>query len=263
MIGTITLLGVLFVVITIHEAGHLIVAKLNKVKVNTYSIGFGHRIVGAKFYNGKVSFRFFNCKPTNSVIWDFGETEYRLAPFLFGGFCAMEGEIKGGDNPHALANRPYFGKVAVAMAGVFANIVTGYVALCSLIAPKIGVIASIKETTILVYEIGCGTFQQLYMLVTGQVGISTWSELSEQAAQMTSMEGLVVQFGLYSILIAIFNLIPFPALDGSLPFLWCIERILGKERGEKLAKTLATIGFVLLMGLQIGIVIYWIVVAFK
>lgn len=258
MIGTITLLGILFIIIMIHEAGHLVAAKMCNVKVKTYSIGFGHRIIGAKFYNGKVSYRFFGFKPTNEVIWDFGETEYRIAPFLLGGFCSMEGEIKGEGNPRALANQPYLNKVFVALAGVLVNVVTGFVALTSLLVAKTGIVEAIKQTAGLVVDVSIGTSVQLGMLITGQTGIASWSEISQQASQLTSIEGLVLQFGIYSILIALFNLIPFPALDGSLPLLWSLEKILGKEKGEKLANILAFIGFMLLMGVQITMVLYWI-----
>ena len=42
LIAFITLIGVL---ITAHELGHFIVAKLCKVKVHTFSIGFGRAVL--------------------------------------------------------------------------------------------------------------------------------------------------------------------------------------------------------------------------
>ena len=56
--------------IFIHELGHFLAAKRAGIKVNTFSIGFGPRIVGFKR----------------------GETEYKLSWFPFGGYVAMEGE---------------------------------------------------------------------------------------------------------------------------------------------------------------------------
>ncbi|RKU18829.1 RIP metalloprotease RseP [Candidatus Poribacteria bacterium] len=56
--------------IFIHELGHFLAAKRAGIKVNTFSIGFGPRIVGFKR----------------------GETEYKLSWLPFGGYVQMEGE---------------------------------------------------------------------------------------------------------------------------------------------------------------------------
>ena len=56
--------------IFIHELGHFLAAKRAGIKVNTFSIGFGPRIVGFKQ----------------------GETEYKLSWIPFGGYVQMEGE---------------------------------------------------------------------------------------------------------------------------------------------------------------------------
>lgn len=56
--------------IFIHELGHFLAAKKVGIKVNTFSIGFGPKIVGYKH----------------------GDTEYRLSVLPFGGYVQMEGE---------------------------------------------------------------------------------------------------------------------------------------------------------------------------
>ncbi len=56
--------------IFIHELGHFLAAKRAGIKVNTFSIGFGPKIVGFKR----------------------GETEYKLSWLPFGGYVQMEGE---------------------------------------------------------------------------------------------------------------------------------------------------------------------------
>ncbi len=66
-------LAVLSFLIAIHEAGHLILAKLAGVWVHEYSIGFGPRLVGRKI----------------------GETTYSLKPIPFGGYVRMAGEDVG------------------------------------------------------------------------------------------------------------------------------------------------------------------------
>ena len=74
------LVGLSFLV-TIHELGHFMVAKWNNVKVNTFSIGFGKKLLRYRH----------------------GETEYCLSAIPFGGYVAMAGEnpdnIKDGELP--------------------------------------------------------------------------------------------------------------------------------------------------------------------
>lgn len=73
--------------ITIHEFGHFIVAKLMKVRVNEFAIGMGPQLVK----------------------WGKGETVYSIRAFPIGGFCAMEGEDEGAPTPTAIggnADRP-------------------------------------------------------------------------------------------------------------------------------------------------------------
>ena len=242
----------------IHEAGHLIVAKMCDVQVNVYSIGFGPRIIGFKFLKGKVAYKLFNRKSSSDTVWELAETEYRLAPFLLGGFCSMAGEISGEDNPRALASKPYLQKVAVALAGAFANIVTGFVALLTLVAPVYGIVRGSKLLFSVLVELTQVSYAQTVALIMQEVPMARWSEIANASAQISSYEGLVWQFGSMSILLALFNLVPFPALDGSLPFIWTLEKILGKKVGSVIANVLVYIGFTILMTLQLGILVYWI-----
>src|SRR2546423_15306579 len=55
--------------IAAHEAGHLVLARLMGMRVETYSIGFGPRIAGFKH----------------------GETEYRLSALPLGGYWKIAG----------------------------------------------------------------------------------------------------------------------------------------------------------------------------
>jgi regulator of sigma E protease len=66
-VAFIVLVGIMVVV---HEAGHFIVAKLCKVRVEAFSIGFGPRLFG----------------------FTWGETEYKVCLLPFGGFVKMTGE---------------------------------------------------------------------------------------------------------------------------------------------------------------------------
>src|SRR5438132_10839831 len=78
MIGSITssilvTIVVLGVIIVIHEFGHFAVAKLFKIKVETFSVGFGPRLIGFRR----------------------GETDYRISALPLGGYVKMSGENPG------------------------------------------------------------------------------------------------------------------------------------------------------------------------
>ena len=106
------LLGLSFLV-TIHELGHFLVAKWNNVKVNTFSIGFGKKLLRYRH----------------------GETEYCISAIPFGGYVAMAGEnpdkLEEGEVP---GERDFMGKsvgarAAIAFAGPFINIAFAFVLL--------------------------------------------------------------------------------------------------------------------------------------
>ena len=61
---------VLGFMILIHEFGHYAAAKLFKVRVEVFSIGFGKRLIGFRR----------------------GETDYRIAAIPLGGYVKMSGE---------------------------------------------------------------------------------------------------------------------------------------------------------------------------
>ena len=106
------LIGLSFLV-TIHELGHFLVAKWNNVKVNTFSIGFGKKLI--KFRHG--------------------ETEYCLSAIPFGGYVAMAGEnpdkLKEGQVPDErdFVAKSVGARAAIAFAGPFINIVFAFLLL--------------------------------------------------------------------------------------------------------------------------------------
>lgn len=58
------------IVVLVHELGHLVVAKLMGISVETFSIGMGKKLFSIRY----------------------GETEYRISIFPIGGYCKMKGE---------------------------------------------------------------------------------------------------------------------------------------------------------------------------
>ncbi len=96
-IKIIILLGVL---ITIHELGHFIVAKLCKVRVNEFSIGFGPAIWKKQ---GK-------------------ETKYTLRLIPLGGFNSLEGEEERSDDERSFSQASISKRIAIVVAGATVNI---------------------------------------------------------------------------------------------------------------------------------------------
>jgi regulator of sigma E protease len=97
------LIGLSFMVF-IHELGHFAVAKWVGVKVHTFSIGFGKKLI--KFKRG--------------------DTEYALSAIPFGGYVAMAGESpdEGGyGNSDEFRQKPIPARLAIAVAGPLTNLV--------------------------------------------------------------------------------------------------------------------------------------------
>lgn len=84
----------------IHESGHFLVAKLCKVKVNEFAIGFG---------------------PT---IWknEKGETKYALRLIPLGGFVSMEGEEEHSEKEGSFSKTSIPKRMAIVAAGGIVNI---------------------------------------------------------------------------------------------------------------------------------------------
>jgi regulator of sigma E protease len=94
---------VLGITITIHEFGHFAMAKLLKIRVLVFSLGFGPKLVG----------------------FTRGGTEYRLSPFPIGGYVKMAGETYDDERKGAedeFLSHPKWHRFLVAVAGPLMNI---------------------------------------------------------------------------------------------------------------------------------------------
>ena len=103
IISALKIIFLLGFLILIHEAGHLIVAKLCKVKVNEFAIGFGPTIWKKQ---GK-------------------ETKYALRLIPLGGFCSMEGEEERSENECSFSKASIPKRIAIVIAGATVNIIFG------------------------------------------------------------------------------------------------------------------------------------------
>ncbi|MEG1287044.1 MAG: RIP metalloprotease RseP [Clostridium sp.] len=112
---------------------------------------------------------------------------------------------------------------------------------------------SFKQTASLIVQ----TFKGLKMMVTGEAnfktdvgGPVTIIKLSGEAAKNGIMS-LMYFTAFISVNLAVFNLLPFPALDGGWTVILLIELITKKKVPEKVVATVNYIGIMLLFGLMI------------
>jgi regulator of sigma E protease len=107
LIGVILVLGV---IILVHEWGHFIVARLFKVRVDVFSIGFGPRLFGVKR----------------------GDTDYRVSALPLGGYIRMAGQdmtdVDSGDKPPTgapdeLMSKKRWQRALISFAGPAVNLI--------------------------------------------------------------------------------------------------------------------------------------------
>ncbi len=108
---------IISLIVFIHELGHFIAAKCCNVRVLKFAVGMGPKLIGKQW----------------------GETEYSIRVFPFGGFCAMEGEDTDAiskseigdaaalEGSRSLKNKPIWQRFIIFFAGPFMNVVLGYI----------------------------------------------------------------------------------------------------------------------------------------
>jgi len=107
--------------VVFHEFGHFIVAKLLKIRVDVFSVGFGPRLIGKKF----------------------GDTDYRISAIPLGGYVKMKGENLDeeltGDKDEFMSH-PKSHRFLVAIAGPAFNVFLAI--LIPMVAVMIGITVS-------------------------------------------------------------------------------------------------------------------------
>jgi regulator of sigma E protease len=129
VISILSTLVVLGIMVLVHEFGHFAMAKLFRVHVEVFSIGFGKRLFGFRR----------------------GDTDYRLSLLPLGGYVKMQGELGGdgtvsmegaalggtgtGDAPRDsgdLNAKPRWQRILIALAGPVSNFILALVLMTGL-----------------------------------------------------------------------------------------------------------------------------------
>ncbi len=133
------------VLIFVHELGHFAAAKLSGVQVNEFSMFMG------------------------PILWSkqVGETLYSVRLIPIGGFCAMEGEDGGSDNPHSFDKAAWWKRFLILVAGAAMNFVIG-------VALMVIVYLPVQRAVIPVI----GSFEE-YATVNGENGLQTGDRIVE------------------------------------------------------------------------------------
>lgn len=107
---TLLMLGVL---VFLHEGGHFLVARLNKITVTEFAIGMGPKI--------------FSWVSKKSGI------RYSLRAFPIGGFVSMAGEDDESDDVNAFCNKNVWQRISTVLAGPFTNVLVGFIGMLVLV----------------------------------------------------------------------------------------------------------------------------------
>jgi regulator of sigma E protease len=213
----------------IHEGGHFLVAKLCKVKVNEFAIGFGPTIWKSK----------------NT------QTKYALRIIPLGGFVSMEGEDEHSDAEGSFSKASIPKRIAIIIAGGMVNIIFGlllFFILASIVQKSIyyGFLSTLNFSTSII--------ESLKMLFTGNVSVNDLTGpigISTMVAQTQGVDEFVYLLALISLSLGVTNLLPFPPLDGGKVVIYIIEAIRRKPMKEQTEINIQMIGFAIIIGLTI------------
>lgn len=220
---------VIGLLIAIHEYGHLLAAKVCRIPVRRFSIGFGPKLFGFKL----------------------AETSYWLSWIPLGGYVLPALEDTD------FRQLPTYKRITFALGGPVANIIGAFVGLFVIGLSQLS-LGPIKAISFAATQLMIGVQQQLYGL----------SSLFVDFGQLSGIVGLVAvggtHFGstladlltfsvLINISLAVLNLLPLPPLDGGRILFCVLEKIYRPIGKVEAPVTLA--GWALVMVLMVCVTV--------
>lgn len=241
LINALKIIFLLGFLILIHEGGHCIVAKLCKVKVNEFAIGFG-KVIWQK--QGK-------------------ETKYSIRMIPLGGFCSMEGEEEASDSEGSFSKASVWKRIAIVVAGAAVNIIFGIIVYFVLVS-TVGLQFADPTKDTFFNRIYYGSqrtgafigsiFESIKVLFTG--GVKTEQMvgivgISEVVVQTSKFVDYIYLLAVISVSLGVTNLLPIPALDGGKILVLLIEIIRRKPMKVETEAKIQLIGFSILIALSL------------
>lgn len=229
IITAIKIIVILGFLVLIHETGHFVVARLCKIKVKEFAIGFG------------------------PVIWkkETKDTKYAIRLIPLGGFVNMLGEEEQSEEEGSFSKASIPKRIAIVAAGGLVNIIFAillYVILVWIITGNfITAIGSSGDLVIAMWD-------TLKLLFTGGVSVDNLMGpigISQVVAQTSGVIDFLYIMALISVSLGFTNLLPFPPLDGGKILIYIIEAIRRKPLNQDFELKIQMIGFLLLITLSI------------
>ena len=239
IINSIKIIFALGFLVLIHEGGHFLVARLCKVNVMEFSIGFGPVLLKKKTE----------------------KTLYSLRLIPLGGYVNLEGEEERVEKEGSFSQASIPKRMAIILAGGIVNIIFG-VAVFFILATVVANLNNIynsfgsnlyfglTKTKEFIFSI----FESLKMMVTGKVGIDQFMGpvgISKAITQTTRFADYIYMLSVISLSLGVTNLLPIPALDGGKFLLLIIELIRKKKISEKTEINIQLIGLAFLITLSL------------
>lgn len=126
MVTAIVTIIMFLVMVSLHEFGHYIVARLLNFKILEYAIGFGPAI--------------FKSKKT--------EIQYSVRCIPLGGYCKFEGEDAQSEDPRAFNNQAVWKRMLVVMAGGVFNIILGFILFLIIVPMTSPMLTNVVNTVV-------------------------------------------------------------------------------------------------------------------
>ena len=176
LISLVSFIVAVSIIVTVHEFGHFIVARMLRVKVLRFSVGFG--------------------KPLFKRVSPKSDIEYVIAAIPLGGYVKMlderEGDVHPSEQALAFNRQPVMSRIAIVAAGPIFNFIFAVFAYAAMylvgvqgIVPEIG---EVKKDS-LAFEAGLNSGD----VITGvnQQTVSTWEDASLEIINQGLKTGVI------------------------------------------------------------------------